>query len=100
MKKLRDPHLRYQTHCCGTCRYYRLYESRSWTSECLLLGRTLGISNTPNDFFNWEMNRVCDFWKKRPKRWSKIAYNNPHWEDKYISRESLARMSKRLNLTK
>lgn len=43
----RDMHLRYHRQSCRTCRYFRIHIQPNGTaaSDCLLLGRMLGISN-------------------------------------------------------
>jgi hypothetical protein len=89
---------RCHTKCCRACRYYRTYKTQAIVSECLLLGRTLGISNKGSDLSQWDRQRICDFWLKRPKSWLFVADKNPHWHDKYITRKSLIKIKKRRGL--
>lgn len=101
MNKSVNAHLRYQEKCCGTCRYYRLHKTSAVTSDCLLLGRMLGINTSASDFFYWDMSRFCDFWAKRPKKWTVYSVGvdkNPHWVDPYLPRETLIQLRKRLRL--
>lgn len=85
--------------CCGGCRYYRIHKSSAYTSECLLLGRTLGVSNYLSAFHYWDGCRVCDGWRKRPSGWDVHTSNNPHWEDPHYKREQLKKMAWRLYTT-
>lgn len=97
--EMSDPfNLRYQDRCCLKCRYYREHKTGAWTSECLLIGRTLGIAEHHNDLFYWALSRVCDGFKKRPGTWtitSEGTDKNPHWVDQYIPRERLERLRNR-----
>ena len=93
--------LRYQEVCCGTCRYFRVDTRSSADSECILLGRTLGIASKGESHLvlGWANERYCDFWKRRPRKWQVYAEANPHWNDMYIKRETLIRLRKRRGLT-
>jgi hypothetical protein len=85
------PVLRFHHRSCYTCRYYRVWVC----SECLLLGRTLSAEGVDA----WvDRARVCDGWKRRPVRWSVHTSRNPYFFDPYISRESMARIRRRVGL--
>src|SRR3990167_7633490 len=87
--------LRFQDKCCGTCKFYRIHKTGCYSSECLLLGRTLGVTNNANDHFDWGRGRLCDGWKKRPRTWrihSEGVEKNPYWLDPYLTRKYLQRL--------
>jgi hypothetical protein len=68
-------------------------------SECLLLGRTLAVSDNEWD----DRARVCGRWKQRPDKWIIYCTKNPHWDDVYVSRETLINLRTKYkidNLTK
>ena len=97
-RKLR---LRYQDRHCGNCRYYReiVNDASSPHSECLLLGRTLGISTDEHDLGRWAYQRLCDGWKMMPKSWGYWAHRvktNPYFSDPHISRKTLERLRARI----
>lgn len=72
-------------------------------SECILLGRTLGISNQEHDLATWAMNRLCNGWKRRPKTWGAWGHRvkvNPHWKDPFIRRETLIKLRSRIRANK
>lgn len=90
----REDKLNFRLHekSCANCRYYRQQKTGAITSECLLLGRTLGISDKAYELTKWDARRLCDGWKKLPKTWdiySEGVESNPHWHDPYIKRETL-----------
>lgn len=106
-KTYRDPHLRFHPQSCWMCRYFRIacmappddYGARSVSgSECILLGRTMGIGKSVADLVGWARERVCDCWKRRPARWEVTVDGNPHWTDPYISRDSLVKIRARARL--
>ena len=88
--------LRHQEKSCETCRFFRVClkesSSKTITSECLLLGRTMGINIDDRvQLIDWARGRVCDGWKQRSKTWKIDAYKNPYFEDKYFKRSTLER---------
>ena len=94
-------HLRWQPQSCASCRYFRIHKTTAVVSECLLLGRTLGINTATEEHMltTWAMNRVCDAWSKRPKNWeirSEGVDRNPHWHDPYLPRTANEKRRKRL----
>jgi len=91
-------HLRYHAKSCLTCRYIRHHkQEHAITSECLLLGRTMGIvSKEAHLLSEWDKTRVCDGWKKRPMTWEIVMKDNPHWHDKYYKRETLQKMHRKI----
>ena len=95
--------LRWQDESCANCRYFRLHKTVAITSNCLLLGHTLGIHTDDGEALGWLVcaarERVCDAWKRRPKTWetySKGTDASPYWVDPYIPRETQIRLAKRL----
>ncbi len=86
--------LRRQDRCCLTCRYFRLVSTSAVCSECILLGRGLGIAGPDgrDQLAAWAIDRICDGWKRRPQSWNIEPGGNPHWADPYISRETAQRL--------
>src|SRR5437879_10377749 len=85
--------LRYHRRSCANCRFYREHKTVAVVSECLLHGRTLGITdaNSSYQLVAWARERLCDLWARRPKSWvifSDGIDKNPHFSDPYISRET------------
>lgn len=96
-----DPNLRFHKESCGNCKYFRIHTQESATvSECLLLGRTMGIAGQyeSHHLTGWARERVCDFWTRRPNKWYIYTDKNPHWEDQYLTREFLMNRRKVLGL--
>ena len=92
-------HLRYQDKACANCRYLRYSKTGAITSECLLLGRTMGISGDEHDLETWAWQRLCDRWSRWPKTWRGnwvITGYNPHWKDKHVKRRTLKRIRRRI----
>lgn len=94
-------HLRYQEKSCANCRFYREHKTSAVISECLALGRTLGIqtANESHVLMHWARERLCDLWSKRPASWvifSEGIEKNPHFHDPYIKRETNQRRRARL----
>ena len=93
---------RYQEKACANCRFYRIHTTGATVSECLMLGRTIGMV-PPDAAYQqlldaWAWGHLCDFWSRRPRNWdiySTGADSNPHWKDPYYSRERIQRMKKR-----
>ena len=97
-------HLRYHEKSCANCRYYREHETTAIVSECLLHGRTLGITTAEHRFqlATWARSRLCDLWSRRPKSWvifSQGTEKNPHWTDPYLPRAINQRRRSRLRRT-
>lgn len=95
--------LRAVEQCCFKCRYYRLMvpepgRGTAFGGQCLLLGRSLSIANDEEFCDDSDRQRVCDLWKKRPKKWEYKTEENPFWKDKYLSREKLISMRKHKGL--
>lgn len=93
--------LRFQEKSCANCRFYREHKTSAVVSECLALGRTLGIqsANEAHILTQWARERLCDLWKKRPASWvifSEGVDKNPHFHDPYISRATNERRRARL----
>lgn len=84
---------------CYSCRYYRIYTKFSFSSNCLLLGRMLCITNEERDLFYWDSARYCESWKKRPKKWVIKSTKNPFWFDIYIPRQSQIKTRKRVGIS-
>src|SRR3990167_1364291 len=100
MRKHKSLELRWQHQVCFFCRYYRMVVQEPSNpcrpSECLLLRRTLSVTSDPKD----DRDRVCDAWKRRPKKWDYLVKLNPHWRDPYIPRGQLLNLRKRLGIGK
>ena len=83
--------LKYHAQRCENCRYFRIHRTGAAVSECLLHGRTLGITGRDNtsDLLEWGRARVCDAWSRRPKGWNIYSEGmeaNPHFVDPYLPR--------------
>lgn len=96
--------LRFHEQSCEKCRYFRIHTTGASTSECLLLGRSLGISGKGEYalLFGWARERICDGWKRRPKTWniySTGVENSPYWKDAYVSRVTQKRLRKKYKIT-
>jgi len=91
--------LRYQDKSCTNCRYFRVFFSEDGnsadTSECLLLGRTMGIGEMCY-LYGWGRGRICDGWKKRPKTWNIDVSKNPHFHDPYLTRKYQQQLRRRV----
>ena len=73
---------------CADCRYFRVHTTGADVSECLLLGRTLAISEGAIE--RDKTRRCCSGWAERPIAWDIHSCGvgaSPFWEDPYISRE-------------
>ena len=69
---------------CATCKFYRIWETGCRSSNCLVLGRTMGMGDAIETD-----RRCCDGWSQCPEQWeiySKGVNANPFWADPYISR--------------
>ncbi len=90
--------LKYQERCCYNCRYYRIWKKNiNYSSECLLLGRTLSLVSL--HVFLWSDGcRYCDLFKKRPSTWSTLSETNPYWSDTYYKRKTLERLRKKYHI--
>jgi hypothetical protein len=86
-------HLRYHATSCWNCRYIRRYQC---CSECILLGRTMAVSEDSSFHMCANRERTCDFWAERPKTWRIYTDKNPHWEDAYYKRSTLLRKRRRI----
>lgn len=82
--------LRYQDKGCYNCRYLRIFVQATGTrtTECLLLGRTMGVSVDAVQLYEWAQKRLCDGWSKVPRTWNRTVYKNPFFHDPYIKRAS------------
>jgi hypothetical protein len=91
-------HLRYQDKSCTNCRYFRIiYGGYTDCSECLLLGRTLGVG-TSQSLCAWGRGRICDEWKKRPKTWNIDVPKNPYFHDPYLTRKYQQQLRRRVGI--
>lgn len=89
-------HLRFQDKSCANCRYFRVvHEKYIDNSECLLLGRTMGVGDLLQ-LHDWGMKRVCDGWKKRPKTWNIDVTKNPYFHDPYLTRKYQQQLRRRV----
>ena len=87
--------LRPHAQSCHTCRYARMHGQ---SGECILLGRTLCVGDV--QFVHMILDeRICDFWSRRPNKWTIFSEKNPHWHDVHYTRAQLQRIQKRRGLS-
>ena len=101
-KEIEDVGIQFHYESCQNCRYFRIHKTGCFASECLLRGRTLGLSNEGTFILHdWAREKVCNFWKRRPKTWniySEGINNDPFWKDPYIPRKTLKNLRKKYRL--
>jgi hypothetical protein len=97
--------LKFHEQSCATCRYFRIHRTAASVSECLLHGRTLGITEGwgASMLIEWGRARLCDLWSRRPRSWnifSEGVEQNPHFHDPYLPRSVNERRRKRLTASR
>ena len=95
-----DEGIKFHDQSCANCRYFRIHkQEHTQTSECVLRGRTVGISSNFSDLIEWGRGRICQFWKKIPNTWINWTEENPYWNDPYIPSETIINLRKRAGLS-
>lgn len=91
---------RQQNTCCTTCMFFRCIEQPQHKnySVCLLIGKSLEMSDSVDRLLKNGRITVCDAWKRRPLNHTFKSKIVSYREDAYVDYTLITALRKKYNI--